>query len=311
MSKKLDYSHSSLMIKEQEFWDYLFSDSLQSDFSIDPMGILRFHWASWDQTCKWQKEHIKTHYQDKLNNLEEKLESFKNIPAWVSHTHQTVKISLYDLYMGYSDKRMRDHFFNNKMQYLVSFETEAGPFVSIPSLKWFDKEIFALFIFHRILTEEIPLRRFRLFCEIPMEYCVGLSATQNSLIHLVQFDENGLLMRIYGRNMMSKILEQDIGQFKIDLSLLSCLGVNGMQDYSLSQTSPSLTISFQTETLRQRNGIFQHFTQTQMSSYYCYLRFEDLFSEDIELLHEFKQTLKKLIDEVQNNLKIQLDKKAA
>ncbi len=183
--------------------DYLKSHSLSQPLEIGKNNILSFHWANDKLSTGYVKNLYESEGQKEAKRreeLERELYSLKETPIWLMSRHGQLKSDLYNLYLCYLDPRLRTQWFELE-EILVSMNHEAGPFQSLKSMRWLDKDIYARFIYHKMITSWVPQRSFRLSLDIPLEIRAGGSpfGVLNGKIH--QISTHGLVLHLasYGQ----------------------------------------------------------------------------------------------------------------
>ena len=166
-----------------------------------------FHWSNWDQTCLLQKEHYKNFNRNlHLSELNNTLLELKEQPVWLCNKIQTKVSNLYALYESYLDSRLRLTWFERKNEILFSFESEHGPYYTLTSMKWFNKELYAQFVMRKILLEQFTLRTFRLNAEIPVIFKFDNDVKEyHNIVSIHQLTEAGIMLKIADKNFLNKM----------------------------------------------------------------------------------------------------------
>lgn len=196
---------SAPMLGTKAIRDYLASAPLESSLKLDSGGKLYFHWANWAHTCQLQRE-IHAGNPARLDALEMALSSLKRIETFLKSPKGTIVTSLYELYASYLDPRLRVSLFGingqhtNEREILFSDVGEAGPFSRLAAMRWFDKNIYALFVFRKLLLGFVPQRQFRLGTSVPATWWLKGSPLEciETVVH--QISRNGVLFKIENRN---------------------------------------------------------------------------------------------------------------
>lgn len=176
---------------------YLTEGDLSSQLRIS--DVLSFHWSNWDKTCQFNR----SSFQNFNNNLqliifEKSLQDLKNKEVWLSSKSKSMKTNLYELYLCYLDSRLRMTWFDRKDEILFSFDSEQGPYYKLTSMKWMDRDIYAKFIYRKIIQDQLTLRSFRLNSNIDvvMRFDQEYNEIKNVTIH--QISENGIIFKVKG-----------------------------------------------------------------------------------------------------------------
>ncbi len=206
-------------LKATSFVEYLKSEALVKDYFLTKNKNLSFHWANWSETCEYQKDFLFSDVSNemKLKNLNDELFELKKTEVWLKNKRGCVKMSLYDVYEGYLDNRLRMTWFERD-GILMSFENEAGPYMSLANMKWFNKNIYAAFMFKKLLTKPIPFRGFRVGMEAPIEGKFDNSPLNSVLLRLHQASEFGVILKVEGKNNLAKLENSETIQLEIDVT---------------------------------------------------------------------------------------------
>ena len=261
---------------------YLSQGPLEDFLSLEKNNLLYFHWANWEKTCLKQRENLESGViQKSLKNLERQLEILKNEPVWIVSRRKILKINLYELYQCYLDSRVRMQWFQRKEEFLFSSEKSSGPFTTLSSMKWFDKDIYKLFIFRKILIDQLPLRKFRLNTSIYMNWRVNGSPLELCQVLAHQISYDGIVFKISNRSDLNKIFRCDYVEIdfitsvfkknkKTEITLKNLktnLDKNELQLIYLPKNKLS-------KTLKSWRGCFQ-----KMNNFYVFLKYDDMFEE--------------------------------
>lgn len=191
--------------------EYLSSAPLESVLNLDPGAKLYFHWANWSHTCQLQRE-IHAGNPARLDALEKALSSLKRIEVYLKSYRGTIVTSLHELYESYLDPRLRVSLFgingqhNNEREILFSEVGEAGPFTRLAGMKWFDKNIYGLFVFRKILLGFVPQRQFRLGTNVDSTWWLHSSPLDAIKATVHQLSQKGILFKVESRCDLSRLI---------------------------------------------------------------------------------------------------------
>jgi hypothetical protein len=177
--------------REESFEYYLKKGNLSSPYHLNMGGSLDFHWANWDYTANYIKSHMD---KKRSENLENAIGFLKDRLIWLKNPMEQKSSSLYDLYESYCDPRLKKLLFATKDEILVSMDNETGPYHSLKSMRWFDRDLCARFIYKRILENRAPLRQFRLSLSLPVEARLDGNPFTNIKGSITQISESGILV---------------------------------------------------------------------------------------------------------------------
>ena len=179
-----------------------------------------FHWANWDQTCLLQQQYYKQ-YNNNLNlfALNCTLQDLKLKTVWLCNKVEVLRTDLYAVYESYLDSRLRLTWLERKDEILYSMDSEQGPYFTLTSMKWFNKDIYAQFVMRKILVEQFTLRSFRLNTSIPVALKFDNDVTvYDEKVCIHQISEAGVILKIKDKNFVNKIKNSHTLEFKIPVS---------------------------------------------------------------------------------------------
>ncbi len=288
--------------------EYLHQHSLADSLALGNNGILSFHWANDELSSRY----VKTLYQDggereseRRAQLELELKNLQQTPVWLMSRQGQMKSDLYNLYQCYLDPRLRNQWFELD-EILVSTNHEAGPFQSLKSMRWFDKDIYARFIYLKMIDAWVPQRKFRLSLDIPIEVRPGGSPFHSMKGKIHQISHVGLVLHLCttGSGLAREWQEYDeIVFLKKELSLVkegsnveSCMRteewVRSLENFTLSgQDFYQLVAESAGEQGDREYFIFVPFNKVKMlsikSQQECLKNLLSLFDETRETLHHY------------------------
>ena len=196
---------------DKELLNYLGDPEIFGELKLVSSGSIRFHWANWDQ--------LLDHLQDRVirggeiqsyENVKDRLENYKKTPVWIFNKSGNIQSNIYELYNYYLDPRLRELWFEINEETLVSFKGTSGPFIRLQSMRWFDSEIYKVFIFDRLLENKgIPQRGFRINVKIPLECSFEETVLEPLNAEIVQLSKEGVLVRFPQKTELVKLENHD------------------------------------------------------------------------------------------------------
>ena len=191
---------------------YLFSTKLNEPCYFSSNEMVGFHWANDKFVAKFFKElHSKgdSKFSERLECLKGELENLKNFNIWLMSKRGQVKTNIYNLYESYLDPRLKHQWFDLE-DILVSTQHEAGPFCSVKSMRWFNKEIYSKFVYIKMLEGSVPQRKFRMSLDIPIEMRADGSPFGALQAKIVQMNDEGLLVNFSNGNPIKEWAHREI-----------------------------------------------------------------------------------------------------
>lgn len=196
--------------------DYIHSNTFKDNYRISSNGELFFHWANWRETCQLQKDLLGKGI-DQIDYLDNTLESLKTKTIWFQRNLKSVKSNLYELYEAYLDPRLKVTWHDFQKNTLVSLHHEAGPFVSLTSMRWMDKATYSFFVYRKLLTGYFPLRDFRLSANIDVVAELNNSPLNQMNMKITQFSTKGMILSINGHS-FNKLKSSETVSIKLNLA---------------------------------------------------------------------------------------------
>jgi len=192
--------------------------SFTQEMSLLNNGKLSFHWANWKDSCMFQRSEVSKNKvaRERLFQLEQTINRFKKIPVWMSVREKIVENTMYDLYQAYLDPRIRANWFNREEEILISMTINSGSYLALSSMRWFDKETYRAFVYHKILTQRMCLRQFRLGVEIPVIAEFDESGISCSPMTITQISNAGVLLHLDGRQNFIRLINSKYIKLRFD-----------------------------------------------------------------------------------------------
>lgn len=290
--------------------DYLGKCDLSEHLKLT--GQLSFHWANWDQTCLAQRKHYKkfnnNYYLTKLN---QSLQELKSRPVWLCNKLKVIKSDLYSLYESYLDSRLRLTWFERKDEILFSLESEKGPYFSLTSMKWMDKELYSQFVMKKILVEQYTLRSFRINANIPILFKLNNDVKEyEDKVQIHQLSEFGFIFKIKDKKFLNKIqnskvleLKIPIGHYQKVLSLTISEAFLKLNDLQSSSNGETMIFKLESRILNFYGNMNSAKRSTE-KEFFLFARYEDLIPHGHEVA--LKQIFEPLVEKTKKHLSLSL-----
>lgn len=192
-----------------QFFDELRKSSYNKTISLIPKGHIYFHWGDFDLTCRYQQM-LLTHDPfaiHKWQSLDMAMQFLKAFLIWVKNGEEVIETNLYDLYVwDLFDKDKMKLVLNDKS--LVSSTGFRGEFVPFDQTAWHNPLLHQQFIYEKILSDEVDLRKFRLKLNAPIFMLLPKQNT-NFILRCEQITARGLLFSLADKTVYEKILNED------------------------------------------------------------------------------------------------------
>lgn len=200
---------------------YLFRNKLNESCYFSNNEVVGFHWANDKVAADFYRNQYgenKAKFHERVEALRGELDNLKHFNIWLMSKRGQVKTTIYNLYKCYLDPRLKYQWFDLD-DILVSTQHEAGPFCSVKSMRWFDKEIFSKFIYLKMLEDNVPQRNFRLSLNIPLEMRADGSPFGAIKARISQLTNHGLLVNFSNGNPIKEWSQREVSFLKKSMSL--------------------------------------------------------------------------------------------
>ncbi len=207
---------------------YLYRNKLNESCYFSNNEVVGFHWANDKVSADFYRNQYSqkaSKFHERVETLRGELENLKHFNIWLMSKRGQLKTTIYNLYECYLDPRLKYQWFDLE-DILVSTQHEAGPFCSVKSMRWFDKEIFSKFIYLKMLEESVPQRSFRLNLNIPLEMRADGSPFGAIQGRISQLTNNGLLVNFSNGNPIKEWSQREVSFLKKPMSLKEDENVN-------------------------------------------------------------------------------------
>ncbi|PIK16290.1 hypothetical protein [Halobacteriovorax sp. JY17] len=254
--------------------EYIHSNTFKDNYKISSNGELFFHWANWRETCKIQKDLLGKGV-DQIDFIDNTLESLKTKSVWFQRNLKSVKSNLYELYEAYLDPRLKATWHDIQKDTLVSLHHEAGPYISLTSMRWMDKSTYSFFVYRKLLTGYFPLREFRLSANIELIAEVNHSPLNSIKTKITQFSNRGLILSIDGHS-FSKVKNSENISIKINLkSFKSSKTFNCLKNFDANHEEANDYMHIKGSSFRN-SGNLNNADYSNGSEYYFFIPYSEI-----------------------------------
>ncbi|WP_127714173.1 hypothetical protein [Halobacteriovorax sp. HLS] len=257
-----------------ELKNYFEESDLDKELQLSDNGQLKFHWANWNKSCLIQRENI-LNDSSKIELLEKGLEFLKSYPIWYQRNLETVKSNLYELYTSYLDPRLKMTWHTLQSNTQVSLHHESGPYISLTSMRWMDKETYSLFVFKKLLTSYFPLRDFRVSADIELTGEVDHCPLSRVDLRITQFSKKGIIIAINGHSFEKVTNCNDI---KLPLNLESFAKIKNREDvlsFNASGDAHEQYINIHGSSIR-RDGNLENASFSNGNEYFFFIPYSEI-----------------------------------
>jgi hypothetical protein len=294
----------------QNLKDYLGSRDLSEHLKLTKE--LSFHWANWDQTCLAQRRHYKNFNNNfHLMRLNHSLQELKSRPVWLCNKIKVMRTDLYSLYESYLDSRLRLTWFERKEEILFSYEGEQGPYYTLTSMKWMNKDIYAQFVMRKILLEHYTLRSFRLNSKIPVYFKLDNDVNvYQDKVEIHQLSEAGFIFKITDKNFLNKIKHSVMLELSIPISPFQKVEMLTIEDafkkidqHELSMGKDSMHFKLESRIINFY-GNLNNAKRSSDEEFYIFARYDDLIPEGHGL--QVSTVFNPLVEKTKNRFQVEL-----
>lgn len=320
MWTKKELEHQPENLLDIDLMNYLRNDSLRCPLSLSSNGLLSFHWANWDKTCHFLKRELpfceKT--QQRLQELDKELDALKDRMIWIKTPKKTAQAPLHTLYEAYLDQTVRHQWFEEDREVMVSLFNESGPYMPLNSMRWMDKDIYALFIQRKILTGNFQKRSFRLGMNIPVKVFFDDSSLLSTSVFLYQGSREGMLVKIHRPSDINRFLYSQKMTFHIPIApFQQCEEAEAKTIFDeFSRFNPYAQNHRHVAPVSLDGQIFKKYNNdlnlksSDKKSYYFFVRYDDFHLES-DFFSAGLSPIKKVVDKVERHFLDILQKNAA
>ena len=298
------------VVNPQSLRDYLGSRDLTEHLKLTKE--LSFHWANWEETCLAQRRHYKNFNNNfHLLQMNQALSSLKEKEVWLCNKLKIIKTDLFSLYESYLDSRLRLTWFERKEEILFSYDGEQGPYYTLTSMKWLDKDIYSQFVMRKILLEHYTLRSFRLNATIPVHFKMDNDVkTYIDKVEIHQLSELGFIFKIVDKNFLNKIKNSTMLELSIPIipykrpDTMSIEEVlKNIDEHEVSVDKDSMLYKLESRIINFY-GNFNNAKKSASEEFYIFARYEDLlpFGHAVELKNVFATLVGKTKNYFTNDL---------
>ncbi len=196
--------------------------------ALSGQGGPSFHWANWDVTCGHEKRLVQAGGRTE-GEIKTYLDACRGVPLWIKNGHNFSQGDLFSLYQAMTDVRVRGLLFSRRDETLISTVNESGPYMSLKSMRWFDKSVYRAFVYHKILSQYFPTRSFRLNVELPIPCAFGRDWSETSIFTITQLCKDGILFQIKGPSSWNHFKNKGCVFWNMDWGMvLQALGGEGV-----------------------------------------------------------------------------------
>ena len=289
------------IVNPQTLQDYLGSRDLTEHLKLTKE--LTFHWANWDQTCLAQRRHYKNFNNNfHLMRMNRALSELKSKPVWLCNKVKVIRTDLFSLYESYLDSRLRLTWFERKEEILFSYESEQGPYYTLTSMKWLNKDIYSQFVMRKILLENYTLRSFRLSATIPVTLKIDTeSEIYHNKVEIHQLSEIGFIFKINDRNFLNKIKNSSMLELTIPILPYKKVDAMTLEDAFKKIDQHQFTLEKDSMIFRLESRILNFYgnmnnaKRSSEEEFYLFARYEDLLpaGHEAEIKNVFAPLVKK------------------
>lgn len=192
---------------EDWYEGFLGTGQIEEIFWFENKNQLGIHWANSAEGRARVRDWVKT-TEGKIayQELEAKLFKLKETTIWLSRNRDFIKCSLYELYQFYLDPRIRTSWMQGSDKTMVSFMSEAGPFVELRSLRWLDREILKNFFLLKLINGQAQERECRLSTNMKVQVQQEDYDINSYELSIHQISQKGILLKVEGSHLFEKLM---------------------------------------------------------------------------------------------------------
>lgn len=234
--------------------------------------------------------------------MNQALNELKSKPVWLCNKQKVIRTDLFSLYESYLDSRLRLTWFERKEEILFSYDSEQGPYYTLTSMKWLDKDIYAQFVMRKILLEHYTLRSFRLNATIPVLFKMDNDVqTYKDKVEIHQLSEMGFIFKISDKNFLNKIKNSHMLELTIPVAPYKKIDALAMEEvfkridqHEIKVERDSMLFKLESRILNFY-GNLNNAKRSSDEEFYIFARYEDLLPDghETELRNVFAPLVEK------------------
>jgi hypothetical protein len=295
--------------------DYLNDPEIFEELNLVKSGAIKLHWSNWDRLLNKLKDRVvQGDVITSKSDIDKKFEIFQRTPVWLFNKSGRVESNLYELYHFYLDPRMKELWFELNEETLISLKGEAGPFLRLQSMRWFDCEVYKYFVYNKLLNDQnMKVRSFRLSVDIPIECSFNNTIIQSIYANIIQISKGGVLMKFNNISDLNKFKRQHDVVFRANFAPFLKAKKKRFKDIDSIFTKGAFKDDKDLTSFRLRANILELGTNkvnvnfSSGDDFYVYFGFDDLLESD---KNEIKNSIVSFVDFMETNVAEHLDDKA-
>lgn len=277
---------------KQDYLNYFSNPKTYEELNLVDSGALKLHWSNWNKLLgSIQLKIEQGQISESTNEINQLLEQYKAVEIWIINKQGNIKSNLYELYSYYLDPRLRELWFELNEDTLLSFKAATGPYIRLQSMRWFNFDIYKLFVYQKLLSKSgiIP-RQFRMSVHMPIRAEFSESVLNPIEATIVQVSKNGMLIKVDSRSDLQSLKLCDNARFFANLNpfLLSqgkrIEESNEIFDEDSFKGHNKLNQSFKLkDNILNLGNNFQNIFYSNGSEFYLFVSLQDLCDDDKRL----------------------------
>lgn len=292
------------MAKLLSMKEYLSNPFQDKTLSLSDNDNLSFHWADFAESCEIFKERMQTNKNGVYEKLLSKLEGYKKTDVWVKGRQRVHTLNLYTIYDCLVLNKKIPEIDKGKEDVVeVSFMGPGGPYKKISLGECLNADSYSQFVFHRLLTEQIPMRDFRLRCKGSIACNYHHVYSRSLILEITQLTSEGILFISQDKNIKKKMAQTDEIKLLIDIDVFKeglKMSLNEIKNNFSKNDQPFYTQDDRCEYKLATKDIqfFEGYDSQAKGITYIFCRFEDIHGHN-EL---FSEILKSFTDHMRGEI---------
>jgi hypothetical protein len=186
--------------------EYLSNPLQIKSHSLSKKDDLNFHWSDFAETCELYKKFLKKNKYKIYDGLMNSLEAFKNTDVWIKGEDHVHTLNLYTVYDVLVSSKKLPHLNKGKEDKVeISFMGPGGPFKKLTLGECVNEDTYSQFVFHRVLTGQLPFRDFRLRCKGKVLCYYDNLVEKSVVLEVSQLTSEGILFVSREKNLEKKL----------------------------------------------------------------------------------------------------------
>lgn len=200
-------------MQERKLIKYLSNSKVDEYLPLSVDNKIKLHWSNWKKSTDQIKEFEKMNPK-RILSIETDLDQKRHEPVWLRNRVGSLKTTHLSLYESYADPKFQQGWHSRTEEILVSFGNEAGPFLSLAGMRWFDKDTYSKVVYKKLLSGLGSQRSFRVNSDFDFFLCPKEAEHLGIQFKIEQLCPNGILVKLPVNSKIFEWKNDDLLEFR-------------------------------------------------------------------------------------------------